>query len=118
MKRALPIALALALIVSVPALSQDDKPDLEARVQVLEEVIVKQKELLQVIEEVTVKQRKLLESYQKTRDARGAELVRWLDVSEKKGFMFPGANADAKRALFSGLRAIAGPVKPSKAAKK
>ena len=71
-----------------------------------------------IAEDFVDKQHALMDAYAKTRDDRGAQLARWLDVSEKKGFMFPAPNIDAKKALFAGLRAIAGPVKPRKAAKK
>ena len=104
MKHALPVDVVLALCVSVPALSQDEKPALETRIEVLEEIVAKQQEML--------------DAHVKTRDERGAELVRWLDVAEKKGFLYPAPNTDAKKALLAGLRAVAGPVKKPKTAKK
>ena len=107
MKRALPIALLVALVLAVPAIPQDDsKPDLAKRVKLLEKKLTKQEAAL-----------KAVEAYMATQDARGAELASALAVAEKKGFLDAGANVDAKEALFKGLRALVGAKKPVPAEK-
>jgi len=103
MKRALPIALLFALVLAVPAMPQADDANFELarKVEVLEKKLAKQEAML-----------KTVEAHIATQDARGAELARALDVSEKKGFLDAGANIDAKAALFKGLRALVGAKKP------
>ena len=95
MKRALPITLVIALLFAVPALSQGDEKDLATRVQQLEKQVEAQQ--------------KLQKDQAKDREDRHAELIKALADAEKKGYMFPAPNVDAKKALFAGLRALAAP---------
>ncbi len=109
MKRALPIALLFALVLSVPAIPQADDANFELarKVDVLEKKLAIQEAML-----------KTVEAHMATQDARGAELARALNVSEKKGFLDAGANVDAKEALFKGLRALVGAKKKPASAQK
>ena len=107
MKRALPIALLFALVLAVPAIPQDDDVNFELahRVEELEKKLVAVQATL-----------KTVETHMATQVARGAELARALNVSEKKGFLRAGTNLDSKEALFKGLRALVGAKKKSPAA--
>lgn len=101
MKRALPFALALALLLAVPAVPQADDP-LPKRVGKLEEIVVQQQAILKTVQE-----------HMQVQAARAAALAHQLDVAEKKGFVYPAPNTDARKALLKGLRALAGAKKPA-----
>jgi hypothetical protein len=95
MKRAVFPALALALLLSVPAISQEEV-DLGAEVTALKKKVEEQDAAL-----------KLLQQYVDNQKRQAGRLGKSLSTAEKEGFLLPAPNNDAKEALLSGLKDFA-----------
>ena len=103
MKRKLVLAVALALLLAVPAISQGDDESASLRLKV--------KKLEKQVADLEAFQ-KTVEKSMKDQAARQAELAKQLVVAEKQGYLYPAPNTDAKKAILKGLRAMSGAPAP------
>lgn len=108
MKRAIFPALCLALLLSVPAVPQDDnsEEELKLRITALEDQVEKQQATLAE-----------MQSYLDKMKGEAATLSKKLKASEKKGYLYPAPNNDSRRALLYGLQdwaAVASGGKPAR----
>ena len=95
MKRAIFPALCLALLLSVPAVPQDEgsEEELRLRVAALEDQVDKQQATLAE-----------MQTYLSQTKGEAATLAKKLKTSEKKGYLYPAPNNDSRRALLYGLQ--------------
>ncbi|MHC4136767.1 MAG: hypothetical protein ACYTDU_03760 [Planctomycetota bacterium] len=95
MKRAVFPALCLALLLSVPAVPQDEgsEEELKLRVTALEDQVEKQQATLAE-----------MQTYLGNMKGEAAALAKKLKASEKKGYLYPAPNNDSRRALLYGLQ--------------
>ena len=95
MKRAILPALAIALILTVPALPQGGpgERDMAKQVADLTEIVSQQQAQLQAIE-----------TYLQAAKKQAASLRQALDKAEKGGFILPAPNVEAKKTLLKGLQ--------------
>ncbi len=100
MKRAIWILPVLALVLAVPALSQDggdaDNADLAGEVAKLKKLVAEQQKVL-----------KETQSYLLTMKGEASLLAKALKKADKGGFTMPAPNNDAKSALLKGLQRYA-----------
>lgn len=96
MKRAIVPALFLALLLSIPAVSQDDGRTLREEVDALTKKVEEQDAALKRLQEYVDRQMK-----------QAGRLAKSMDAAEEKGFLLPAPNNDAKRALLKGIRDFA-----------
>ena len=97
MKRWILPTLALALVLALPALSQDEAMTLDQKVEELQKKVEAQDRAL-----------KELQTYVDRQKAQAARLGKNLATAEEGGFLEPAPNTDAKKALLSGLQEFAG----------
>jgi len=97
MKRVILPVLGLALLLSLPALSQDDGgPTLDEKVEALTKKVEEQDAAL-----------KQLQTYVDNQKAQAKRLAKSLSTSEQQGFLLAGTNNDAKVSLLKGLEEYA-----------
>lgn len=100
MKRAFLFTLALALVLSLPALSQDgedaENAQLQKDVEELTEVVKRQGQEI-----------KDLKAYVSTMKGEAVTLAAQLKKAEKEGFFYPAPHVPAKKALLGGLQRYA-----------
>jgi hypothetical protein len=96
MKRAILPVLGLALLLSLPAVSQDEGPTLDEKVEVLIKKVEEQDAAL-----------KELKAYVDNQKAQAKRLGKSLATAEKEGFTLPAPNNDAKESLLKGLQEFA-----------
>ena len=98
MKRALWMTLALALLLAVPAVSQDKDTEMELKVELdkLKKTVAQQGEAI-----------KLMHGWMLAQQGQARTLAGKLKEAEKKGFLSAGSNIDAKKALLDGLKGVA-----------
>ena len=96
MKRAILPALAIALLLAVPAIPQGGTSDTEKRIEQLEQAAADQQ-----------KQIKDLQGYVNALKKEAATLVKHLARADKGGFTYPAPNVDAKEELLKGLQSFA-----------
>jgi len=98
MKRAILPALGLALLLSIPAVSQEEEGvTLEKEVAALKKKVEEQGAAL-----------KALQTYVDRQKEQAKQLGKSLAAAEEGGFLEPAPNNDAKKALLSGLQEFAG----------
>ena len=98
MKRAILPALGLALLLSIPAVSQEGEGvTLDQEVAALKKKVEEQDAAL-----------KALQTYVDHQKAQAAKLGKSLAAAEEEGFLQPGTNMDARKSLLSGLQEYAG----------
>jgi len=97
MKRAILPALSLALLLSLPAVSQDEGKTMEKEIEALKTKVEEQDAAL-----------KQLQTYVDNQKKQAARLAKSLAAAEEEGFLLPAPNNDAKKSLLSGLKAFAG----------
>jgi septal ring factor EnvC (AmiA/AmiB activator) len=96
MKRSILPVLGLALILSIPAVSQEEAAALDQQVAELTKKVAEQDKAL-----------KELRTYVDQQKAQAARLQKNLAAAEEGGFLEPAPNTDAKKALLSGLQDFA-----------
>jgi septal ring factor EnvC (AmiA/AmiB activator) len=96
MKRAILPALGLALVLSLPAVSQEEG-DLRKEVDALKQKVEEQDAAL-----------KDLKTYVDRQKTQAARLAKSLAASEEQGFLLPAPNNDSRKALLAGLQEFAG----------
>jgi len=96
MKRAIVPALFLALLLSLPAVSQDDGDTLQKDVDALKQKVEEQDAAL-----------KKLQDYVDAQKKQALSLAKSMDTAEREGFLLPAPNNDAKRAVLDGIRQFA-----------
>jgi len=96
MKRAIVPALFLALLLSLPAVSQDDERTLREEVDALKQKVEEQDAALKKLQDFVDRQKK-----------QAGRLAKSMDKAEEEGFLLPAPNNDAKRALLDGIREFA-----------
>jgi hypothetical protein len=97
MKRLILPALGLALLLSIPAASQEEPMPLDKQVEALAKKVEEQDAAL-----------KELRAYVDRQKTQAARLGKSLAAAEEGGFLEPAPNNDAKKALLSGLQEFAG----------
>ncbi len=97
MKRAILPALGLALLLSIPAVSQEEGVTLDQEVATLKKKVELQDAAL-----------KALQTYVDQQKEQAKRLGKSLAAAEEGGFLEPAPNNDAKKALLSGLQDFAG----------
>lgn len=97
MKRAILPALGLALLLSLPAVSQDEENPMEKEIEALKVKVEEQDAAI-----------KKLQTYVDNQKKQGARLNKSLAAAESEGFLLPAPNNDAKKSLLSGLQEFAG----------
>jgi hypothetical protein len=97
MKRVILPVLGLALLLSLPALSQDGGPTLDEKVEALTKKVEEQDAAL-----------KQLQAYVDNQKAQAKRLSKSLANAEQQGFLLAGTNNDAKVSLLKGLEDYAG----------
>jgi hypothetical protein len=97
MKRAILPVLGLALLLSLPAVSQDEGPTLDEKVEALTKKVEEQDLAL-----------KALQTYVENQKAQAKMLDKSLAKAEEEGFLLPAPNNDAKASLLKGLQEFAG----------
>lgn len=97
MKRAILPALGLALLLSIPAVSQDEEVTLPQEVETLKKKVEEQ--------DVAIKQ---LQAYVEQQKKQAVKLGKSLAAAEEGGFLMPVPANDAKKSLLSGLQEFAG----------
>jgi hypothetical protein len=97
MKRAILPVLGLALLLSLPAVSQDEGPTLDEKVEALTKKVEEQDLAL-----------KALQTYVENQKAQAKRLDKSLAKAEEEGFLLPAPNNDAKTSLLKGLQEFAG----------
>lgn len=98
MKRAILPALGLALLLSIPAISQEGEGvTLDQEVAALKKKVEEQDAAL-----------KALQTYVDHQKEQAAKLGKSLEAAEKEGFLEAGANMDSRKSLLSGLQEYAG----------
>lgn len=98
MKRAILPALFFALLLAVPAIPQGGarEADLANQVEQLKEAVARQE--AQIAE---------LQKYVEAQKSAAAVLVRQVESADKKGYLYPAPNTDARKALLYGLKDFA-----------
>jgi len=96
MKRAILPTLGLALLLSIPAISQDETPTVEQQVEALNKKVEEQDAAL-----------KQLQAYVDNQKAQAKRLSKDLTTAEEGGFLMPVPANDAKKSLLSGLQEFA-----------
>jgi uncharacterized coiled-coil protein SlyX len=109
MKRAIFPALCLALLLSVPAIPQDEgsEEELNLRITALEDQVAKQQTTLAE-----------MQTYLGSLKGEAANLAKKLKFSEKKGYLYPAPANDARRAMLYGLQDYASVASGGKAARR
>jgi hypothetical protein len=98
MKRAVLPILGLALLLSIPAVSQEEaEVPLPKQVEALTRKVEEQGAAL-----------KELQAYVDRQKAQAAKLRKSLATAEEEGFLLPAPNNEAKQALLGGLQDFAG----------
>lgn len=97
MKRAILPALGLALLLSIPAVSQEEGVTLDQQVANLKKKVEEQDAAL-----------KALQTYVDHQKEQAKRLGKSLAAAEEEGFLLPAPNNDAKQTLLSGLQLFAG----------
>jgi hypothetical protein len=97
MKRVILPALGLALLLSIPAISQEGGNPLEKEVEELKKKVEGQDAAL-----------KELQAYVDRQKAGARKLSKSLASAEEEGFLLPAPNNEAKKSLLSGLQEFAG----------
>ncbi|HEX5139146.1 MAG TPA: hypothetical protein VFY93_19415 [Planctomycetota bacterium] len=98
MKRVILPVLGLALLLSLPALSQDEGgPTLDEKVEALTKKVEEQDAAL-----------KQLQTYVDNQKAQAKRLGKSLASAEDQGFLLPAPNNEAKESLLKGLQEYAG----------
>jgi len=97
MTRAILPTLCLALLLCLPALSQDEAPTLDQQVEALTKKVEEQ--------DAALKELQAYVDHQKTQAKR---LAKSLAAAEEGGFLMPVPANDAKKSLLSGLQDFAG----------
>jgi septal ring factor EnvC (AmiA/AmiB activator) len=106
MKRAILPAICLALLLSLPAVSQEEGPTLEQKVADLTKKVEEQGAAL-----------KELQAYVDHQKTQAKRLNKSLSNAEEQGFLLPAPNNEAKKSLLDGLHAfadVAGGAEPKK----
>lgn len=96
MKRAILPVFGLALLLSIPAVSQDQGPTLDEKVEALTLKVAEQDAAL-----------KKLQTYVDNQKAQAARLGKSLATAEEEGFTLPAPNNEAKESLLKGLQEYA-----------
>lgn len=99
MNRAILPALGLALLLSIPAVSQEEEMTLDKQVETLTKKVEEQEVAL-----------KALQAYVDRQKEQAKRLGKSLATAEEEGFTLPAPNNDAKETLLSGLQEFAGVV--------
>ncbi|MCK6460823.1 MAG: hypothetical protein L6Q95_13135 [Planctomycetes bacterium] len=97
MKRAILPVLGLALLLALPAVSQEEGPTLDEKVEALTKKVEEQDAAL-----------KALQAYVENHKAQAKRLDKSLAKAEEEGFLLPAPNNDAKSSLLKGLQEFAG----------
>jgi septal ring factor EnvC (AmiA/AmiB activator) len=97
MKRAVLPILCLLVLLSIPAVSQEEAMTLDKEVEALKKKVEEQDAAL-----------KALQTYVDRQKAQASKLIKDLAAAEAGGFLEPAPNNDAKKALLSGLQEFAG----------
>lgn len=97
MKRAILPALGLYLLLSIPAVSQDEGATLQQEVEMLQKKVEEQDVAL-----------KALQTYVDSQKKQAVKLGKSLAAAEEGGFLMPVPANDAKKSLLSGLQEFAG----------
>lgn len=98
MKRVILPVLGLALLLSLPAVSQEaGGPTLDEKVEALTKKVEEQDAAL-----------KELQAYVENQKAQAKRLDKSLAKAEEEGFLLPAPNNDAKASLLKGLQEFAG----------
>jgi hypothetical protein len=97
MKRAILPVLGLALLLSLPAISQEEGPTLDEKVEALTTKVEEQDAAL-----------KQLQAYVENHKKQAQRLDKSLAKAEEEGFLMPAPNNDAKASLLKGLQEFAG----------
>lgn len=107
MKRAILMALGLALLLSIPTLTlADEKTDLQQQVDELSKTVEEQQTAI-----------KEMQGYLDRQKKEAAALVKAVDRAVKEGFYYPAPHVDAKKALVEGLKSYARVAADKKVAK-